>query len=134
MSPPAGRARRSCRSIISALVKAAGFDEAVVVVNVGGVANLTYVDDGPPIAFDTGPGNALIDDMMFSRAGEKMDIGGTTAAEGKIDFTALGRIAGPSVFRAAAAEIARSQCFLEQPRREFAVAGCDRDSDGADRA
>ncbi|MEJ0052300.1 MAG: anhydro-N-acetylmuramic acid kinase [Methylovirgula sp.] len=73
----------------SALVKAAGFDEAVVVVNVGGVANLTYVDDGPPIAFDTGPGNALIDDMMFSRAGEKMDIGGTTAAEGKIDFTAL---------------------------------------------
>jgi anhydro-N-acetylmuramic acid kinase len=73
----------------SALVKAAGFDEAVVVVNVGGVANLTYVDDGPPIAFDTGPGNAMIDDMMLSRAGEKMDIGGTTAAEGKIDFAAL---------------------------------------------
>jgi anhydro-N-acetylmuramic acid kinase len=73
----------------SALVTAAGFDEAVVVVNVGGVANLTYVDDGPPIAFDTGPGNAMIDDMMLSRAGEKMDIGGTTAAEGKIDFAAL---------------------------------------------
>ncbi len=73
----------------SALVQAAGFDEAVVIVNVGGVANLTYVDDGPPIAFDTGPGNALIDDMMFSRAGAKMDIGGTTAAEGKVDFTAL---------------------------------------------
>jgi anhydro-N-acetylmuramic acid kinase len=73
----------------SALVKAAGFDEAVVVVNVGGVANLTYVDDGPPIAFDTGPGNALIDDMMFLRTGEKMDVGGTMAAEGKVDFTAL---------------------------------------------
>ncbi len=75
-----------------ALVEAAGFVEPVVVVNIGGVANLTYVDGGAPVAFDTGPGNALIDDMMFSRAGEKMDSGGVTAAAGKVNPAALAEL------------------------------------------
>jgi anhydro-N-acetylmuramic acid kinase len=35
------------------------------VLNIGGVANVMFVDGGPaPIACDTGPGNALIDDFM----------------------------------------------------------------------
>lgn len=72
-----------------ALVLAEGLGGPIAVLNIGGVANLTYVDDGPPIAFDTGPGNALIDDMMFSGAGEKMDAGGALAAAGKIDHAAL---------------------------------------------
>jgi anhydro-N-acetylmuramic acid kinase len=72
-----------------ALVLAEGLGGPIVVVNIGGVANLTYVDDGAPIAFDTGPGNALIDDMMWARAGEKMDTGGATAASGKVDHAAL---------------------------------------------
>ena len=75
-----------------ALVEAAGFVEPIVVVNIGGVANLTYVDGGAPIAFDTGPGNALIDDMMFSRTGEKMDSGGVTAAAGKVNPAALAEL------------------------------------------
>jgi len=36
----------------------------IAVLNVGGVANVTFVDGGDPIACDTGPGNALIDDFM----------------------------------------------------------------------
>ncbi len=72
-----------------ALATGAGLGGPIVVVNVGGVANLTYIDTGAPIAFDTGPGNALIDDLMQRRGGASMDEGGVVAAGGKIDFAAL---------------------------------------------
>ena len=55
------------------------------VLNVGGVANVTYVDGGPPIACDTGPGNALIDDFMRKRTGAPLDRDGDQAARGRID-------------------------------------------------
>lgn len=61
-------------------------DGPVVVVNIGGVANVTYVDgDAEPIAFDTGPGNAPMDELMLSRSGKVMDSGGAVAASGKAD-------------------------------------------------
>lgn len=73
-----------------ALAQAAGFTEPLVVVNIGGVANLTFLNgDADPLAFDTGPGNALIDDLMLRRQGVAMDEGGLTAGQGKIDFVAL---------------------------------------------
>ncbi|MBN8827196.1 MAG: anhydro-N-acetylmuramic acid kinase [Sphingobacteriia bacterium] len=39
--------------------------EPFCVLNIGGVANLTYIDDENIIAFDTGPGSALIDDYIL---------------------------------------------------------------------
>jgi anhydro-N-acetylmuramic acid kinase len=83
-----------------ALVLAEGLGGPIAVVNIGGVANLTYVDEGALIAFDTGPGNALIDDMMLSRAGEKMDVGGAMAASGKVDHAALAELLAHSYFAA----------------------------------
>src|SRR5690349_7076981 len=69
---------------------AAGMSEPTVVLNVGGVANLTFLHgDNDPIAFDTGPGNALIDDLMLRREGVAMDEGGLVAGQGKIDYLAL---------------------------------------------
>jgi anhydro-N-acetylmuramic acid kinase len=57
-----------------------------VVTNIGGVANVTYIDGGAePIAFDTGPGNAPLDELMMSRSGKPMDEGGAIAATGKAD-------------------------------------------------
>lgn len=54
-------------------------------VNIGGVANITYVGgDGRLIAFDTGPGNALIDDLMARRSGAAHDADGATAARGSV--------------------------------------------------
>ncbi|MGE0339501.1 MAG: anhydro-N-acetylmuramic acid kinase [Xanthobacteraceae bacterium] len=58
----------------------------VVVINIGGVANVTYIDgEEEPIAFDTGPGNAPMDELMMSRSGKPMDEGGALAAAGKAD-------------------------------------------------
>jgi anhydro-N-acetylmuramic acid kinase len=73
-----------------ALVASAGLAGATVVVNVGGVANLTRVAaDGSLKAGDTGPGNALIDDFMRARTGAPMDKGGRHAGEGRVDEAAL---------------------------------------------
>ncbi len=74
----------------SALVAAAGFTAAVAVINIGGVANVTFIAPGrEPIACDAGPGNALIDDLMLLRSGVAMDGDGATAAKGKVDEAVL---------------------------------------------
>ena len=58
--------------------------------NIGGVANITVVaPGGEPLAWDTGPGNALIDDLMFSRTGASLDKDGAAALGGKVDDAAL---------------------------------------------
>jgi anhydro-N-acetylmuramic acid kinase len=58
----------------------------VAVVNIGGVANITYVDgERALIACDTGPGNALIDDYMFRTTGQACDQDGRQAAQGEVD-------------------------------------------------
>ena len=57
----------------------------IAVVNIGGVANVTYVGrDGALIAFDTGPGNALLDDWMMKHTGQARDENGETAVKGRI--------------------------------------------------
>ena len=58
----------------------------MVFVNIGGISNITYVGD-ELIAFDTGPGNALIDQWVEREAGVPYDQGGMIAAEGQIDLT-----------------------------------------------
>ncbi len=55
----------------------------VAVVNIGGVANVTFIGlDGSLIAFDTGPGNAMIDDWMGRQTNRAFDAHGNFAATG----------------------------------------------------
>lgn len=80
-----------------ALVQLSGKDGnlpgPLALLNIGGVANVTYVDGAcDPIACDTGPGNALLDDLMLARVGQPMDRHGHTAARGKVDEAALARL------------------------------------------
>ncbi len=64
----------------------------LAVVNIGGVANVTWIDgDGALLAFDTGPGNGPIDDWCARRAGQRFDEEGALAASGKLDRTRLER-------------------------------------------
>lgn len=73
----------------------------VAVLNLGGVANVTFVDGGPdPIACDTGPGNALIDDFMRARTGAPYDDNGDAAAGGKPDAAFIARVLNNPFFDA----------------------------------
>ncbi len=60
-------------------------DRPIAFVNIGGVANVTWIGrDGTLIAFDTGPGNALIDDWMLRHTGAARDENGALAATGRV--------------------------------------------------
>jgi anhydro-N-acetylmuramic acid kinase len=64
---------------------AAELDQPLMVLNLGGVGNVTWLDDDTVIAFDTGPANALIDDFVHLRRGLPCDEGGKIAASGTPD-------------------------------------------------
>jgi len=67
--------------------------EPLVFLNLGGVGNLTWLDpsfsapedDGACLAFDTGPANAPLDDLMHARVGLNCDTDGALAAAGAAD-------------------------------------------------
>ena len=66
-----------------AIAAAAGVERPVAFLNLGGVANVTYVGAGDElIAFDTGPGNGLLDDWVFDLTGKTFDQDGKLAASG----------------------------------------------------
>jgi len=76
-----------------ALARHAGAVRPVAVLNLGGVGNITLVDPriarpdlpGACLAFDTGPANAPIDDLMRARRGEAFDRDGALTQAGTVD-------------------------------------------------
>jgi anhydro-N-acetylmuramic acid kinase len=76
-----------------ALVRLLKRPHPIAVLNLGGVANITFIDgDADLIAFDTGPGNALIDDFVRLRTGQPQDDDGRAAAAGQVDEEAVARV------------------------------------------
>jgi anhydro-N-acetylmuramic acid kinase len=71
--------------------------EPLAFLNLGGVGNLTYVDPrcdrpetpGALLAFDTGPANAPINDLLQARRGVGFDKDGAVARQGKVEQGAL---------------------------------------------
>lgn len=82
----------------AAMARRTGLAEPLVVVNIGGVAQVTYIDGETILAFDTGPGNAPIDDWMQRHTGKPVDENGACAATGKVDETALAHMLANSFF------------------------------------
>jgi anhydro-N-acetylmuramic acid kinase len=64
----------------------------IAVLNLGGVGNVSWIGDGPDIlAFDTGPGNALIDDWVRRHTCASADFDGALARAGRISTTHVER-------------------------------------------
>src|SRR6195952_2371788 len=63
----------------------------IVVVNIGGVSNITYIDGTDVLACDTGPGNALLDDYMSKFLNQHFDNEGRIAALGTVDVGWINR-------------------------------------------
>ncbi len=74
--------------------------------NLGGVGNLTWVDpskarpedDGACLAFDTGPGNAPLDDLVRARRGARFDADGELALAGRADGEIVGQVLARGYF------------------------------------
>lgn len=74
-----------------------GATEPLAFLNLGGVGNLTYVapafdhpeEPGALLAFDTGPANAPLNDLLQSRLGLAYDEGGKIARRGTVEQGAL---------------------------------------------
>lgn len=64
----------------------------LMVLNWGGVGNVTYLDGDTIIAFDTGPASALIDDLVQRRFGLPYDKDGAIARTGRVDQAMLARL------------------------------------------
>ena len=76
-------------------------DGPVAVLNIGGVANVTWIGkDGTLLAFDTGPGNAMIDDWVHAKTGAPFDRDGHLAARGQVDKEALAGLMDDAFFDA----------------------------------
>lgn len=57
----------------------------IAFVNIGGISNVTFVaPNADPVAFDSGPGNALIDQWVAREGGVPFDADGTIASEGEV--------------------------------------------------
>lgn len=83
-----------------------GADRPLAFLNLGGVGNVTWVDPTIPqpetpgacLAFDTGPANAPVNDLMRDRLGQECDRGGALAAAGQVDHTVIERYLGHPYF------------------------------------
>lgn len=74
----------------------------MVFVNIGGISNITYVPQhGDPVAFDSGPGNALIDQWVQREGGVPFDAGGAIASEGGVVRVVVERYLDKPFFAAA---------------------------------
>jgi anhydro-N-acetylmuramic acid kinase len=83
---------------------ASALEKPVAVLNIGGVANVTWIGPGPGdiLAFDTGPGNALIDDWALAHSGRPVDLDGALAAAGSADRAFVERFLAHPFFERAA--------------------------------
>jgi len=85
---------------------AAGMETPVAILNIGGVANVTWIGSagigagGELVAFDTGPGNGPLDDWVFAHTGARFDRDGALAGAGTTDAGVLARLMAHPYFAA----------------------------------
>ena len=84
-----------------ARLRASGLAPPVAVLNIGGVANVTlWLGSDQVLAFDTGPGNGMIDLLMQARTDRRFDDGGRLARAGRVDADVLQALLAHPYFQA----------------------------------
>jgi anhydro-N-acetylmuramic acid kinase len=79
---------------------AAALPKPLAILNIGGVANVTWIGPRSEIlAFDTGPGNALINDWVRQRTGAVADIDGALARAGRASTAHVERLVASPYFK-----------------------------------
>jgi anhydro-N-acetylmuramic acid kinase len=64
----------------------AKMEKPLAIVNIGGISSITFLgSNGEMIAFDAGPGNAVINDWTFKKADQHMDYNGKYAITGTVN-------------------------------------------------
>ncbi|MFT7106418.1 MAG: anhydro-N-acetylmuramic acid kinase [Yoonia sp.] len=104
-----------------ALAKWMKAEAPLAFLNLGGVGNITWVDpacDDPAdldalLAFDTGPANAPMNDLMMQRNGVCYDKDGALAAKGKVDAAVLSRFSNHRYFARPAPKSLDRDTFAE---------------------
>ena len=88
----------------------------VCFVNIGGISNVTFVPEtGDPVAFDSGPGNALIDQWVAREGGVPFDSDGVIASEGGIVEEVVARyLAKPFFAKAGPKSLDRGDFTLDE--------------------
>ncbi len=100
---------------------AASLDKPLCVLNLGGVANLTWIGAGGTLlACDTGPANGPLDDWIFANGGAAYDVDGAIAAAGRVDADVLGRLMADPYFSMPAPEIPGPAAFRDHAGRKRA--------------
>lgn len=83
-------------------VRTAGLARPLAVLNLGGVGNVTWLGaDDTIVAFDTGPGNALLDDLAWRRTGHPFDAEGALSGAGRVEEAVLDELLAHPFFDAA---------------------------------
>lgn len=83
-----------------ARARASGLEPPLAVLNLGGVANVTFWSGpGEFTAFDTGPANGMIDLLVQARGAGRYDAGGNYASVGRVDETVLRAYLGHEYFQ-----------------------------------
>jgi anhydro-N-acetylmuramic acid kinase len=79
---------------------AAALAKPLAVLNLGGVGNVTWIDETEHslLAFDTGPGNAMLDDWVRRHTGQPADLGGALARAGRVSASHVARFLAAPYF------------------------------------
>ena len=98
-------------------------DENRVVINIGGIANLTWLpadSTAPLLGFDTGPGNTLLNYWIEKHQGLPFDEDGNWARGGRVDEELLARMVGSEAyFKAAAPKSTGTEYFSPDWLEDF---------------